>query len=223
MATNSSEAPPSQARPLSLSFQPWPVTCHEVLMAYWRAATSPSPDHSRPTTPTIEAALRLLSAADGVDDGLGRVAGEPQAVDHAAGQVGVAGGEEAEDGDREQQQGEDRQEARQGHRRGHVVAVELAIALLDPDRGAQDVQVPGSAHRSILSSTPGLYPGAVEENRPPAYGSTSSTRTGSPSTSASSWTATAGGRRSGACPAPRATARARKPCSTPSRGRSSSA
>src|SRR5436305_13984353 len=56
-------APASHSRPLSLSRQPWPVTCHDAFTAYCTAATRPSPDHSRPATLTTEAARRLCSAA----------------------------------------------------------------------------------------------------------------------------------------------------------------
>jgi hypothetical protein len=58
----STAAPDSQASPTALSFNPRPGTCQAVFQTYWRAFTTPSPVHSRPTRPRTEAARRLSSA-----------------------------------------------------------------------------------------------------------------------------------------------------------------
>ncbi len=63
VARNRPKAPTSVTRSTSFAFQPRPVTCHVALNACSSVPTTPSPAHSRPTSPTIDAARLLCSAS----------------------------------------------------------------------------------------------------------------------------------------------------------------
>ena len=138
VARNSVPAPTSQATATARSTSPRPLVCQAAFMAFWRAPTTPRPAQSRPTRPMIVAVRALpRRSGDGVLDHLGGATLQAQVLDHGVGEVGVAGGQEADRGDPDQEQGEQGQEPRQRDRRRQRPAADVTEAVVEREDAIQ--------------------------------------------------------------------------------------